>query len=250
MVIITGDLIDFYEAETERGPLLATQIEQFVPLFNNCPVPLFVTLGNHDITSYWIEEIDSSTHSFQQHTKEARACWIRNLSCLQTGTYYRRTFDIGTTRYFFIFLDNSYNLQNGAFLDKIQLDWLDYQINLAGLNPVIIFMHKYLPVPDYNNDGFFFSKNSTLSINDSTCSKGFLKILNGNNNIKALFVGHGHRSVLENIPFPSGQAILQTETAGFAQDKNNWRLLKFTEKNIIIYSTGVENIIDITINIK
>ena len=33
-LIMTGDIIDFYEAKTPGGEFLATQIEQFYPLFN------------------------------------------------------------------------------------------------------------------------------------------------------------------------------------------------------------------------
>ncbi|MBN2411669.1 metallophosphoesterase [candidate division KSB1 bacterium] len=236
-VIITGDLIDYYEAETEKGPYLDTQIEQFERLCEDCPVPMFLTLGNHDITSYWIEQPDK-VMSYQIHAQKARACWIRNLASFQDGTYYTRTFHVGQTRYHFIFLDNGYSLGNGEYLDKPQLDWLNFQVQKAADDPVVIFTHKYLPVRDYNGDGVVFSATTTLDINSEKCSKGFLKTLNENKNIKALFVGHGHNSISELLPFPAGHQILQTETAGFAQDSSNWRLLKFTEDKIIVYSTG------------
>ncbi len=236
-VIITGDLIDYYEAETEKGPFLDTQIEQFVKLYENCPVPLFLTLGNHDIASYWIEAPDKVA-SYQFHAQKARACWIRNVASFQEGTYYTRIFNVGQTRYHFIFLDNGYSLGNGEYLDKPQLDWLNYQVEKAADDPVVIFMHKYLPVRDYNGDGVVFSEKTVLDINSEKCSKGFLKTLNENINIKALFVGHGHNSVSELLPFPAGHQILQTETAGFAQDAGNWRLLKFTENEILVCSTG------------
>jgi len=240
-VIITGDLVDYYEAETEKGPFLDTQIEQFERLCENCPVPMLFTLGNHDITTYWIEEPDKVT-SFQINADMARAAWVRNISCFQDGTYYARPFNVGNTKYYFIFLDNGYSLGNGGYLDKPQLDWLNFQVQQAGENPVVIFMHKYLPVPDYNGDGVVFTEKSTLDISSEKCSRGFLKTLNENKNIKALIVGHGHKNVSELLPFPAGHQILQTETGGFGQDTNNWRLLKFTEDEIIIYSTGTEKI--------
>jgi UDP-2,3-diacylglucosamine pyrophosphatase LpxH len=241
MVIVTGDLIDFYEAETEAGPMLATQIEQFASLQNFCPVPLLLTLGNHDITSYWFEESGSTIRSFQYLAEEARACWTRNFFSFQQGTFYKHTLDVGKISYQLLFLDNGYSLQNGSFLDKIQLDWLNFQVKSAGQNPVIIFMHKYLPVPDFNRDGVIFSEKSQMPVNDSTCSRGFLKILNENKNIFALFAGHGHKNVVEDIPFPTGHRILETETAAFAQNENNWRLIKFTEKSVMVFVTGEEN---------
>jgi len=240
-VVITGDLVDYYEAKTEKGPFLDTQIEQFENLCENCPFPLLCTLGNHDIASYWIKDPAKVT-SFQFHADESRAAWIRNIPCFQDGTYYLRTFDVGNTTYYFIFLDNGYSLGNGGYLDKPQLDWLNYQVQQAGDNPVVIFMHKYLPVPDYNGDGVVFTEKTTLDINSDTCSKGFLKTLNENSNIKALIVGHGHKNVSELISLPAGHQILQTETGGFGQDANNWRLIKFTKDEIVIYTTGSEKI--------
>ena len=242
-VVITGDLIDYYEAETYSDRLLATQIEQFTPIANLCPVPLYLTLGNHDIASYWIVESDSSKENFQINAHKARAAWIRNIPCFQNGTYYARSFKVGDINYRFLFLDNGYSLNdNGRWLDKVQLDWLNYQLKNTGGDPVIIFMHKYLPVADENNDGIVFSTKWNLTIDKETCSKGFLKILNDNKNIKALFVGHGHRNVSENILLPNGHKIMQIETGGFAQNTKNWRLLKFTRDNLFISSPGGENI--------
>ena len=238
-IIITGDLIDYYEAETEKGSFLDTQIEQFTSLIKDCSVPLFLTLGNHDITSYWMED-SSAKESFQFHAHMARAAWIRNISCFSTGCYYERTYRIDGTRYHFLFLDNGYDLGNGAYLDKPQLDWLNYQLSAAADDPVIIFMHKYLRVPDINGDGIFFADTLTLTFDEETCSKGLLEALNDNKNIKALFVGHGHRSVSEMMPMPAGHSILQTETAGFANSDKNWRLIKFTQNSMIVYATGGE----------
>ena len=99
-------------------------------------------------------------------------------------------------------------------------------------------MHKYLPVADLNEDGVVFTNNPSLTLDEQTCSKGFLKTLNENPNVKALFCGHGHKNVSEWLTFPAGHKILQTETAGFANDSNNWRLLKFTSEQVIIDSPG------------
>jgi 3',5'-cyclic AMP phosphodiesterase CpdA len=233
-VIITGDLIDYFEAETEQGPWLATQTEQVVPILDQCTVPLFLTLGNHDIASYWIK--DSTKENFQTNVHQARATWIRNFSCFQKGTYYSRIFPVGKTNYHFLFLDNGYSLGNGAFVDKAQLDWLNFQVKKAGADPVIVFMHKYLPIPDLNGDGIAFKSQSSFVINEKACSQGLLKTLNESENIKALFVGHGHRNVHELIQFPSGNKVLQTETAAFSQDPNNWRRIDFYESKIVVYS--------------
>jgi 3',5'-cyclic AMP phosphodiesterase CpdA len=236
-VVITGDLVDYYEAETVKGNLLGTQIEQFASIYASSAIPIYLTLGNHDITTYWINDSQAKEQS-QLKTNEARAAWIRNLSCFRDGTYYSRPFKVNETTYRFVFLDNGYSLGNGAYLDKPQLDWLDGLVKEFADDYVIIFMHKYFPAQDLNGDGIVFSNKQTLVLNNQTCSKGFLKILNENPNIKALFCGHGHRNVSEWMLFPSGHQVLQTETAGFAGNFKEWRLLKFTNEEIIVCAPG------------
>ena len=208
---------------------------------------MYLTLGNHDIATYWIND-STEKEQFQLDAQRARAAWIRNISCFREGTYYSRSFDVNGTTLHFIFLDNGYSLGNGSYLDKTQLDWLEGQVKQFADEPTIIFMHKYLPAADLNGDGIVFSKKQTLSLNDQTCSGGFLKILNENKNIKAMFCGHGHKNVSEWLSFPSGHKILQTETAGFARDSKEWRLIKFTADEIIVCSPGghkKENVINI-----
>ena len=53
-VVVTGDNIDYYEAETETGGMLDTQIEQYARILDNSQIPVYLTLGNHDIASYRI----------------------------------------------------------------------------------------------------------------------------------------------------------------------------------------------------
>jgi 3',5'-cyclic AMP phosphodiesterase CpdA len=237
MVIITGDLIDFYEAETANDIMLATQIEQFVPLFFECPVPLFMILGNHDIASYWVDE-QKEKRNFQKHVHLARAAWIKNVPCFQQGVYYGRSFQVGQTNYRLIFLDNAYSMGNGSYIGKEQLDWLSYQLKKYNQSEVILFMHKYFPLPDENGDGMVFTEKTTLLIDKESCSTGLLKILNENPNIKLLVTGHGHKNVQEVMVLPSGHRILQVETGGFGPDSNNWRLIQLTETSIIIMPCG------------
>ncbi len=55
-----SDIIDYFEAETSIGAMLGTQIEQFYILYDQCPVSLYMILGNHDISRYRIAEDDST----------------------------------------------------------------------------------------------------------------------------------------------------------------------------------------------
>ena len=241
-LIITGDLIDFYEAETRRSEMLATQIEQFVTLTDPCPVPLYMTLGNRDITSYWVDEEDTTIDylKHQIHAQKARATWIRTTPCFHNGTYYARDFAVGNTTFHFLFLDNGYSLHDGGrMIDKPQLDWLVHHVDKAGADPVVIFMHIYLSVGDKNGDGLFFRQRELDWPDDTSCSSGLLRVLNENRHIKALFVGHGHKNVIEKIDFPAGHDIYQCETGGFGDKPDNWRLLRFTDKSIVVCEPGV-----------
>ncbi len=236
-VVITGDMLDCFEAETARGSYLATQIEQFAAAVMDCPVPLFLTLGNHDITSYRFEE-PKTVRTTQTRAQRARAAWIKNIPCFQSGTYYSRSFRVGRKTVRMLFLDNGYGLSSGSFLDEPQLDWVRAQVREAGDDPVVLFMHKYLAIPDANGDGVLFTKRNVLAVDEKTCSTGFLKILNEHRNIKALFAGHGHHNVTEPLVLPSGHRIVQVETGGFGDDPKNRRIIRIMEKQITILPCG------------
>ena len=51
-IVATGDLVDFYEGETENHKMVSTSVAQFAQLLNNQNTPVYATLGNHDITAY------------------------------------------------------------------------------------------------------------------------------------------------------------------------------------------------------
>lgn len=239
-VIITGDVLDMYEGETKSHKLLADQIEHFRALYDECPVPLYLTLGNHDLTKYVVDKNDSSIVQSQTCADLARACWIRNIPCFHDGTYYSRIFRVGRTNYHFIFLDNGYSLHDGGrVIGKVQFDWLKEQVSNAGREPVILFFHIYFPVGDINGDGIYFKENSPLDWRTAKqCSEGFLKLVNENNNIKAMVVGHGHSNVFEGIRFPSGHTVYQIETGSVTEGSLNWRLFQFTQNGIVVSHPG------------
>ena len=78
-VVITGDLLACYEGETPSGEMLAFQIEQFRPLYDRCPVPLLLALGNHDISSYRAAPGDSGIITSQTAAVRARAAGFDGL---------------------------------------------------------------------------------------------------------------------------------------------------------------------------
>lgn len=240
VVILTGDMLDFYEAENEKGTIQATQIEQFYArIYKISPVPFWLTIGNHDIATYWYEgDTPDDRRSFTLNADKARAAWIRNIACFQEGTYYTQKATAGETEYTLIFLDNHFAYRKGLYLDDLQVDWLDHKVEQAGDQPVIIFMHYYLHVGDYNSDGMSFEDENPIAIDEKSCSKGLLNVLNHHPNIRALFVGHGHENLYETIPMLNGHEIVQIQTAAFGRDENNWRFLQFHQDHISVSVAG------------
>lgn len=243
-VVLTGDIIDFFEARAISGQMLDGQIEQFASLYELSPVPFFMALGNHDIASYWVQD-DSKIEYTQVYSQRARAAWSRNISCFKNGTYYAKRFKIGEQLYRFIFLDDGYYLKDdvmGNLWDKQQLDWLDNQLSDGKDEVAVLFTHIPIPVGDTNGDGIAFPTPPEGWPAEETYESGIMKILNTHSSIVAIFVGHNHMNVIEEIPFPSGHKITQVETGAFGRDPNNWRVIKIAENNISVSDAGGSNI--------
>jgi hypothetical protein len=239
-VVITGDLVDIYEGESTSHTMLSAQIEQFKALVDRCPVPLYLTLGNHDITSYSVNSVEHKIVESQTCADRARASWIRNIPCFSNGTYYAKEFTVGRTKYHLIFLDNGYSLHDGGrVIDKTQFDWLKEQVAIAGSEPIILFFHIYFSVGDLNGDGIFFKENGPMDWPTAKqCSEGLLKLVNENKNIKAMVVGHGHTDIFEGIRFPSGHKVYQIETGSVSEGASDWRLFQLTQNSIVVHHPG------------
>ena len=223
-VVATGDLIDFYKGEIENNKLFGSQVEQFGQLLNKNNIPVYATLGNHDITEYsWG---DSTRLSSQAEAGAARATWIKNVPCFQNGTYYSHIFHVGKTTYRFIFLDDGFNLfdEKGnyevPYIDKAQQNWLKAQFDASAKDIEIVFMH--IPIRKGDSD---VNENSIYSVLSSQPS------------LKMVVAGHNHRNAV--IEFDSGKGkFYQVQTAAFATDRNAWRLIQLTKSDVIISVPG------------
>lgn len=262
-VAATGDLIDYYEAATVSGDMLGTQIEQFVNLINNTNnlnVPLFMTLGNHDIASYWVND-DLSYSSSQLNAGQARAAWIRNANCFRNGTYYSKTFEVDSTNYRLIFLDNAYrslkkdDSGNSYVIDTFQQNWLEDQLKMSEDDIEIIFMHMPLfeiksSDIELSNNKYHLSLTDTFAINHeiyaSQFNSDFYNLLEETSSVRLVFSGHMHGSTVHDVKFSDSYSLIHVMTGSFARDSRNWRLIQLTDKDIIIYFPG-ENQIQYTI---
>lgn len=236
-LVITGDMIDFYEAESTEGGLMGNQIELFQKLINSETNSIvYLTLGNHDITSY------PKGRYHQNHANEARSTWIKNLPIFNHGTYYSKIYKVGNTVYRLIFLDNAYfsvktqEEQADFIIDRPQLDWLKAQLNESPDDKEIIFMHMPLPVPYNQNED---RTNPYLIYDDyvnRTNTQDFLNVLKDANNasIQIIVAGHEHNNDLFDFNFSEDFSFKQLKTGAFGNSIDNWRLFQLTESDIII----------------
>jgi 3',5'-cyclic AMP phosphodiesterase CpdA len=236
-VIITGDLIDFYEAETINGKMLDTQIEQFIHLLDMSYLPMYLALGNHDISSDYVKNNSYGTR--QYNAERARAAWIRNTTCFKDGTYYSRDFKVDKSTYRFIFLDNGYSpvetIKNDEvpfYIDRSQLDWLDNQIRESVTDIEIIFMHIPLPESDSVTAKLLYKDSSGTGFNN------VLSLLKKYSSAHLIFAGHNHKNIINEFYFPDNYKLTQVQTAAFGYDPKNWRLIQLTGEKIIISSPG------------
>ncbi len=239
-IAMTGDLIDFYDTYTIEGRLLETQVEQFKTFMDSVTnETLYMTLGNHDISSYPREGYH------QNNAAKARATWIKNVSCFSNGTYYSRLYDVGSTTYRLIFLDNSYfsvkeNKDEASFIvDRPQLDWLKSQLKESSSDKEIIFMHMSLPL--YKNEAS--GKESYDEYVERTNTKEFIDIITGteNSSLQAIVSGHEHQNNIHTFDFSEEDSFTQIMTGALGVSLDNWRLFELTESEIIVSEPGSAN---------
>ena len=238
-IVITGDMVDLYDGESLTGNMLDTQVEQFVKLLDNSHVPVYMTLGNHDIFSYWVTS-DSTYVERQFNAGEARAAWIRNASCFKNGTYYSRILKVGTTTYRLIFLDNSYysptrNEDKIPYVvDQTQLFWLDNELKASDNDVELIFMH----IPLLN--GLVDQENPVLEVNKLDYAGGLFDILGKNRSVRIIFAGHKHRHLIYEYKFSDTYSLINVETGCFGRltESKKWRLIKLTADKVIISNPG------------
>jgi len=225
-VIVTGDLIDIYEGEKAGGGKLETQAGQFARLVDKCKTPVFLTLGNHDISSYSWK--DSARVTSQINAERARATWIKSAACFNEGSYYSRVFNVGGTSYRLIFLDNGYNrfppesnIKN-PYVDKSQLYWLEDQLQQSVDDIEIILMH--IPI--------------TYESVQQEPSNEFYSLLAKKPSVKLVLAGHNHKNAIKVFPSAENNKITQVQTGGFGQNDENWRLIRLTENKILVSLPG------------
>jgi 3',5'-cyclic AMP phosphodiesterase CpdA len=242
IVIITGDNIDYYEAETEKRRVLDTQVEQYSRLLDQSNIPVYLTLGNHDIASYRVNP-GPAVISSQLDAERARASWMRNITCFKEGTYYSHIFKIDTVTFRFIFLDNSYysteEITDGILrftVDQYQLRWLDAQMKASPTDVEIIFMHQPLPYGEAVDNNNFIEPISVYSSKNKTYN--LISVIEKNSSTRLIFAGHKHINSINRYILPNGDKLTQVLTGAFGNNILNWRVITITKDNVLISFPG------------
>jgi 3',5'-cyclic AMP phosphodiesterase CpdA len=194
-------------------------------------------LGNHDLSSYWFEQ--EKYLNGQHNAQQARATWIRNMRGFESGTWYSIVRRVGGTTYRLIFLDNAFGAEvPGDLTDGAQLAWLNRHLAQGKSDTNVVFMHIPLTVGDTNGDGVRFNPPPQGWPFRDTYQRGLMKALNENPSVAVLFVGHQHRNVVEDMPFPAGHRIAQIQTGNLQVDPASWRVVRLTEDEISVSLPG------------
>jgi len=241
---VTGDMIDFYDAETVQGRMLATQVEQFAGSLEVSEIPVFLTLGNHDLSSYVVPKPSAYTGN-QIQSEEARAAWMRNVACFKEGTYYSRIFQVDKLTLRLIFLDNGFlateEFHDGVqqfIVDPYQLTWLDSELKASPSDIEIIFTHMPLPYGKKTSSSILSEPISTYSSKSKYYD--LLKLLEKNSSTKVIFAGHQHINAINEYIFPDGDKMTQVLTGSFGNEKSNYRIIKISGDKMIISLPGTE----------
>lgn len=226
MIIATGDMIDFHDAKTARGDVLAYQVEQYARYIGQFDHPFYMTLGNHDIFSYNWGNDRVIPNQFK--TGAARAAWIRSFDCFRDGTYYSRIYQVGETTYRLIFLDNAFyqfkkdeNVVN-PYIDKPQLHWLKSELNASQEDVEIILMH----VP--------FTGQSALPESNNELYAALAAVPS----VRLILAGHYHKGSMMEFPVADDSKMIQVGTDALVSGAEKWRLIRLTEEQIQVSSMG------------
>ncbi|WP_294082129.1 metallophosphoesterase family protein [Proteiniphilum sp. UBA5384] len=226
MIIVTGDLVDFFDAKTGQGNRFAYHVEQFANFIKEFHYPIYLTLGNHDMFSYnWNGE---KVVANQLQAGRAKATWIRNFDCFRDGTYYSHVYEVGRTTYRLIFLDNGFykfKKEEGMvnpYIDKAQLHWLQAELDASDDDVEIILMH----IP--------FTEKSTLPESNNELYKALI----ATPSVRLILGGHYHKQDVMWLPSPDTKQTVQVQTGALVSGADKWRQVRLTEEDITVSSMG------------
>lgn len=232
-ILVTGDLIDGFSFVAGDGRRVFGQIEAFQRAIAPSRVPVFLLLGNHDLSHYRVSAA-AKPAADQSLAGEARAAWIKAFPCFGQGTYYAVAKTVGGTKYVLLLLDNGYGAAGAqevpaSRLAHEQLYWLRRQTEVHAGATLILALH--------------------IPIGGDASSEALKGAVAGARNIALVLGGHNHRNQIEDLALGEGTAV-QVRTAAFGYGVNNWRRVRLHPDRIEIFATGKLDAVDKIIPIR
>lgn len=219
--LITGDLTDAFRMETPDGAFMAGQVDAFRRAVAGSPAPLYLALGNHDVSEYALQE---GKMAVKQAGDAARAAWRAQFACFRGGTFYSFTRRVGRTTYRFLVLE----AVGAAAIAPEQARWIRTQVARRGNSPVILAMH--------------------FPLGENAVSQSIREAAAGGGVVLAL-AGHVHRNGIDTVAF-GPEPIVQVRTAAFGYGDENWRKVRLLEDRIEIFAPGGAVNIEKTVAIR
>ena len=229
-ILFTGDLIDGFSFAAGDGRRVLGQIEAFQRAIAGCRVPVFLLLGNHDLSHYGVSAA-AKPAADQSVAGEARAAWIKAAPCFRQGTYYAIEQKVGETQYVILMLDNGYSAAGakdaaGFQMAHEQLYWLRRQTELHAGATIILALH--------------------VPLGADTGSAAIKGAVAGARNIALILGGHNYRDQIEDLALGASTPV-QVRTAAFGYGAGNWRRICLYPDRIEVHATGKQDIVEKTI---
>ena len=228
-VVNTGDVVSrvYGDYRPDTPDSSDNRLRRAVEAFNKLQVPWYFVMGNHD---YKIgPDRDSDTYFPKEEIEMMEKIWKK-----ETGFNPYYSFDHGNWRFITL------NSMRGRYLhrqfDDHQIEWLVNQ--LQDEKPAILFFHHPM-----ETDNFTLWAHPKDVITEESEPQFYQILKEHKDQIKGIFVGHGHRWVEDNL----FDKIKVYETNSFAdEDELMYYVVGFDTLNKTI-SVG-KNVIPETIN--
>lgn len=217
----SGDATDGFAYQGTGTDMVEGQIQHLRTILSQSPVPIYIALGNHDVTQYLV--LGGQAYNDQSIAGEARAAWTRTMPEFGKGTYYSFEKAAGGRRYLFLMLDDGYYggpLDTRTLIDRparvqhfdyAQLYWMLAQLRAHPTDVPVLVMH--VPLTDDE-----MSRQIEAVVRLGTDAPVVLAL-----------VGHLHvSSAIDDIPLRAGQTLVQVHTTAFFLGSDQWRRIRMT----------------------
>ena len=217
-VLHTGDIIDAFRMDGEGGTTIERQIEHAKGVLAGSPVPVYLTLGNHDIQHYRATGGKIAADRDPAIAAAARRGWRDAAACFHNGTYYSFRQKSGKTEYLFVVLDNGERAPPASSEHlRSQLQWLEKELAASRAAAIIVVMH--------------------IPLAKDPVSDAIADVLGKSSRIALILAGHRHTNGVEEIPI-GGRIVPQIRTSAFAIDERDIRRVRLWEDRIEVFATG------------